>query len=137
MSGCLVLAVDVEDLQRGASAHEVAVVAAAGVVADEPGVGFGLELTDAGETAAMEGGTPALLQRGPLEPFAHGVVVGRPGRYPPVADTFGRHRGRERPGNVFGAVVGQDGLEGEPEASVTADDLREDEGGDTAGGRTD
>ena len=62
-------------LGGGAAAHVVAVVAAAVVVADEPGVGLGLELADAGEAAAVERGAPALLQDGAVEAFAHGVVV--------------------------------------------------------------
>ena len=67
--------VGVEELCGGAAAHVVAVVAAAVVVTGEPGVGFGLELADRGEPAAVERGPPALLEGGALESFDDGVVV--------------------------------------------------------------
>jgi hypothetical protein len=70
----------VEDLAGCAAAHEVAVVAAAGVVAGEPGVGLGLELADGGEASTVEGGSPAFLEGGAVESFAHGVVVRAAGR---------------------------------------------------------
>ena len=41
------------------------------VVVDEPGVDLGAELTKGVEASSMERGTPALLQRGALESFAH------------------------------------------------------------------
>src|SRR5262245_60429360 len=66
-SCCLVLTVAVEDLAWGAAAHEVTVVASVMVVGDEPGVGLGLELADAGEAPAVECWTPALLQGGAVE----------------------------------------------------------------------
>ena len=65
----------VEDLAWGAAVHEVAVILAAGVVGHEPAIELGAELGEPVETAAVERGSPALLQRGALEPFAHGVVV--------------------------------------------------------------
>src|SRR3954464_1827649 len=65
----------VEYLAGCSAVHEVAVVAAAGVVAVEPGVGLGLELAGAGEAAAVERGAPALLEGGAVEACAHGVVV--------------------------------------------------------------
>src|SRR3954464_152718 len=66
----------VEGLAGCSAVHEVAVVAAAGVVAVEPRVGLGLELADAGEATAMERGTPTFLEGGAVEAFAHRVVVG-------------------------------------------------------------
>lgn len=48
----------------GAAAHVVAVVAAAVVVRDQPGVDGGLELAAAGEAPAVERGTPAFLEDG-------------------------------------------------------------------------
>ena len=53
----------------------MAVVAAAVVVGDEPGVGFALELAGRGEVAAVERGPPAFLEHGALEAFDEGVVV--------------------------------------------------------------
>jgi hypothetical protein len=50
-----------------ASSHERTVVAAALVVADKPGAGFGLELTDRVEVATVKRWPPALLQHGSLE----------------------------------------------------------------------
>src|SRR3954451_10447724 len=70
-SCCSLAGVFVEDLAWCAAAHEVAVVAAAGVVAVQPGVGFGLELAGAGEAATVERWPPALLQRSAVEAFAH------------------------------------------------------------------
>ena len=51
----------VEDFGWGATAHVVAVVAAAMVVADQPAVGFGLELADRGEPSPVERRSPAFL----------------------------------------------------------------------------
>jgi hypothetical protein len=67
--------VAVEDLGGGTAAHVVAVVATPVVVAEQPGVGFGLKLADRGEAASVERRSPALLQGGAVEAFAHGVVV--------------------------------------------------------------
>ena len=60
-----------------------------GVVVDQPGVGFGLELADGGEPSAVEGRAPAFLEGGALEPFAHGVVVRGSGRDPVVGQAQG------------------------------------------------
>jgi hypothetical protein len=57
LDGCVVA----EDFGRAAS-NEVAVVAAVMVVAHEPGSGLGLELTNRGEPAPVEGGAPAFLE---------------------------------------------------------------------------
>jgi hypothetical protein len=62
----------VEDLGWCAAAHVIAVVAATVVVSDQPGVGFGLEMADAGEAATVERRPPAFLQGGAVE-------VSRPG----------------------------------------------------------
>jgi hypothetical protein len=75
VSCCLAGEVVVQHLSWCAAAHVVGVVAAAGVVVDEPGRGFGLELADRAEPATVERGSPALLQGGALEAFADGVVV--------------------------------------------------------------
>src|SRR5690606_22865824 len=77
MSGWRAAAVDGEDLVGRAASHEVAVVAAPGVVVHEPGADLGLELAGAGEVPAVERGAPALLQGGALEAFADRVVVRR------------------------------------------------------------
>ena len=66
----------VQDLRRGPASHVVAVVPATVVVGHKPGVGFGLELADRGEVTPVEGGTPALLEDGLVEPFTDGVVIG-------------------------------------------------------------
>ena len=89
---------------RGAAAHVVAVVAPAVVVGDEPGVRFCLELADRGEVAAMEGGSPALLEHGALEPFADRVVVGRAGRDAMVPESLGRQGLDEGAGLIFRTV---------------------------------
>ena len=63
------------DTCRGPGArHVVAVVAPAVVLADEPGVGLGLELADRGEAPPLEGGVPALAERGAQEALGHGIV---------------------------------------------------------------
>ena len=58
-----------------AAAHEVAVVAAAGVVGLEPALELGVEVGQASEVLAVEGRPVELLERGPLEAFADRVVV--------------------------------------------------------------
>lgn len=128
------VAVGGEDLVRGAAAHVVAVVAAPGVVVDQPGVDLGLELADRAEASTMKRGTPAFLQGGALEAFNHGVVVRRPGWDPPVDKTFGGHSSLESDGVVFGAVVGQHRCDGDPEAPVAADHRLQEPGGHGAVG---
>ena len=112
-----------------AAAHEVAVVAATVVVVHEPAVDLGLELADAGEAPTVERGTPALLERGALESFAHRVVVRGTGWDPLVGEFFGCERVGERSGDVFGTVVGQHGSHGDAEPPVTADDVMQEPGG--------
>jgi hypothetical protein len=68
----------VEDLAWGSSGHVVAVVLAAGVVVDEPGVDLGAELTEPVEASPVKRGPPTFLQRGALESFADRVVVRGP-----------------------------------------------------------
>ena len=103
---------------RGTSAHVVAVVAPAVVVGDEPGVGFGLELADGGEVAAVKGGAPALLEHGALEALADGVVVGRAGRDPHVPEPLRRQGVDERAGDVLGTVVREDRFDLDPVTAV-------------------
>lgn len=91
-----------EDLFRGAAAHEVAVVAAPVVIAVQPGVGFDLELADGAEPATVERWSPAFLQGGALEAFAHRVVVGAAGRDPVVDDAELGEVVTEPEGDVFG-----------------------------------
>ena len=69
----------VEDLLRGTSAHVGAVVTPTTVVGDEPRVGFNLQLSDGSEVPTVKGRAPALLEHGPLEALAHGVVIGGTG----------------------------------------------------------
>src|SRR5690606_16795313 len=123
MSGWLAAAVDGEDLVGRAASHEVAVVAAPGVVVHEPGVDLGLELSGAGEAPAVERGAPALLEGGALEAFTHGVVVRRPGRDPDVGQSLGRDGGAEGAGLVLGAVVGEHGPDGVTHPAPSTDDL--------------
>ena len=61
LSGGGTVGVDGEHLEWGVAAHVVAMVAAAGVVADQPGVGLGLKLSDAGGPAAVERRPPAFV----------------------------------------------------------------------------
>src|SRR5947208_10524239 len=91
----------------GAAPHEVAVVAAAGVVVDQPGVGLGLELADGGEPAAVEGRSPALLEGGALEPLADSVVVGGAGRDAVVGQVQGGEAAGEGPRDPLGTIVGK------------------------------
>ena len=69
---------------------------AAGVVVDEPGVDLGAELAEAIEASPVERGTPAFLERGALEPFAHRVVVRGTGRGPVMRDLERLEVGVER-----------------------------------------
>src|SRR6266536_4328027 len=134
VSGCLAVAVEVEDLGRGAAAHVVAVVAAAGVVVDQPGVDLSLEVADRAEPAAMERGAPALLEGGALEAFTHGVVVRGSWRDAVMCQAFGGQSGGEGSGDVFGAVIGQHSLHGDSVAPVAADGGLDEAGGDWAVG---
>jgi len=68
----------------GASVHPVSVVGSV-LVADEPGVGLGLELVKRGESAPVECWATAFLGHGLVEAFHHGVVVWGPS---PVATVF-------------------------------------------------
>src|SRR5215217_591045 len=67
------------DGQGRAAAHEVAVVAAAGVVGLQPALELGVEVGQASEVLAVERRPVELLERGALEAFADRVVVGRAG----------------------------------------------------------
>src|SRR5579872_7106149 len=87
----------VKDLEWSASAHEVGVVASAGVVAVQPALELGVELGDGLEALAVERGPVELLQGRTLEAFAHGVVVGRAGR-DAVMDDF-------QAGHVAGEIL--------------------------------
>jgi len=51
------------------------VVAAAGVVGPQPALELGVEVGQASEVLAVEGGPVELLERGLLEAFADRVVV--------------------------------------------------------------
>jgi hypothetical protein len=104
----LVSLVVVEDLERGAPAHVVDVVAPAVVVGDERGVGFGAELADGEKVPAVKGRPPALLEHGALEPFAHGVVVGGTSRDAHVSQPLGRQGVDEGAGFVLGTVECED-----------------------------
>src|SRR5690606_22360738 len=123
MSGGLLRSADGDHVTGCVSAHVVAVVAAPGVVVDEPAVGFGLELAGAGEAATVEGGPPALLEDGAVEPFAHRVVVRRPGWDPVVIEALGGDGGGERVGLVLGPVVGEHGPHAQTHAPIAAEDL--------------
>ena len=94
---------------EGSDRHVVAVVAPAAVVGDQPGIGFGLELTERGEATAMEGGAPALLEdgaRGSARPRRCGWAIG-PGCA--HGEPLGHHRRGEGAGVVLGTVVGEHG----------------------------
>jgi hypothetical protein len=59
--------VRLHDRKGRAAAHEVAVVAAAGVVGLEPALELGVEVGQASEVLTVEGGPVELLERGALE----------------------------------------------------------------------
>jgi hypothetical protein len=106
-------------LLRGAAPHEVAVVAATVVISVQPGVGFGLELADGAEPATVERGSPAFLQGGALEAFAHRVVVRAAGRDPMMHETELGEVVTEPQGDVFGTVIRQHGPHRPAEPPVT------------------
>jgi hypothetical protein len=110
----------VEDLAGCSGAHEVAVVGAAGVVVDEPGVDLGAELPERVEAASVERGPPAFLQGCALEPFADRVVVRGPRRGPVMGDVKGLEMGVEG-GTELGSVVGEDTGHGYAKATELAD----------------
>jgi hypothetical protein len=120
---------------RGTSAHVLAVVAPAVVVGDEPGVGFGLELADRGVVAAVEGRAPALLEHGPLEALADGIVVGRAGRDPDVTQSFGRQGVDEGAGHIFAPVIGQDRSDAYAVTTIETQRLVDEAGAHGATGR--
>src|SRR4051794_38842522 len=95
-------------------------VAASVVVAVQPGVGFGLQLADGPEASAVERWSPAFLQGGALEPFAHGVVVRRPWRDAVVDQAEGAEVVPEPQGVVFGTVVAEHGPDRPAEATEVA-----------------
>ena len=73
---------------------------------------------------AVERWSPAFLQHGPVEAFAHRVVVGRAGRDAVVGESFGGHCGAERSSDVLGAVIGEHGPDGDAEAAEARFGLR-------------
>ena len=114
------LSVLVEDLAGCSAGHEVAVVGPAGVVVDEPGVDLGAELAEAVEASSVERGSPAFLQGGALESFAHRVVVRGPGWGPVMGDRAGLEMGVEGVAEL-GAVVSEDAGDVHTEATEFAD----------------
>jgi hypothetical protein len=64
------------DRHGRAALHEVAVVAAAGVVVLQPALELGIEVSQASEVLAVEGRPVELLERGALEALTDRVVVG-------------------------------------------------------------
>ena len=110
----------VEDLAGCSSAHEVAVIRPSGVVVDEPGVDLGAELGETVESASVECGSPAFLQRGALEAFTDRVVVRGSGWGPMVGDAQLGESGVER-GAELGSVVGQHSGDGDAEATQFGD----------------
>ena len=79
-SWCPLGLVDVEHLAGGAAGHVVAVVAAPVVAVAEPGIGFGLELADGPEAAAVEVRAVLACQRATGAPpgdiaFSHAVLA--------------------------------------------------------------
>ena len=115
------MSVCVEDLLGCAAAHEVAVVGAAGVVGDEPGVDLGAELGEAVEASPVERGTPAFLERGALESFADRVVVGGAGRGAVMGDAELGEMAGERLAGELGAVVGEHAADVDAETAKLAD----------------
>jgi hypothetical protein len=98
------VSVSVEDLSGCAAAHEVTGVASTVVVVGQPGVGFGLELTDGSEAASVEPGTPALLEDRGVEAFTDRVVVRRAGRRARVGELTLHQRSAEVAGDPFGPL---------------------------------
>ena len=96
------------DRKGRAAAHEVAVVAAAGVVGLEPALELGVEVGQASEVLAVEGRPVELLERGALEAFADRVVVGRPGRDAVLTDAEVLEVAGEPMTGELWAVVSQD-----------------------------
>ena len=82
-----------EDLTRGASGHEVDVIAPPRAVRDEEDLGLTLELADARDVSSVEGGTPALLEDRVVEALAGGVVVRRARRDPVMGELLRREMG--------------------------------------------
>jgi hypothetical protein len=68
--------VRLHDRKGRAAAHEVAVIAAAGVVVLQPALELGAQVSQAGEVLTVEGRPVELLERGALEALADRVVVG-------------------------------------------------------------
>ena len=104
--------------------HVVAVIRAAGVVVDEPGVDLGAELAESIEASSVKRGSPTFLQRGALEPFAHRVVVRGPRWGAVMGDLEFGEMGIEG-GTELGSVVGEHAGDGHAEASEFGDDTVE------------
>jgi hypothetical protein len=108
---------------KGVAGHEVAVVAAAGVGVLQPALELGVEVGQASEVLAVEGGPGELLQGGPLEAFTDRVVVGRPGRDATVADVAAPKVAGEDATGELRAVIGQHPAELDPDAGQPLGDV--------------
>jgi hypothetical protein len=106
-----------------AAAHEVAVVATAGVVVLQPALELGVEVSQAGEVLAVEGGPVELLEGGALEAFADRVMVGRAGRDTAVVDAQVLEVAGERRAGDLGAIVGQHPGELDADATQSLGDV--------------
>jgi hypothetical protein len=82
--------VGLHDRKGRAAAHEVAVVATAGVVVLQPALERGIEVGQASEMLTVEGRPVELLEGGALEALADRVVVGRARRDATVANLEAR-----------------------------------------------
>jgi hypothetical protein len=123
--------VGLHDRKGRAAAHEVAVVATPGVVVLQPALELGVEVGQASEVLAVEGGPVELLERGALEAFADRVVVGGAGRDAMVADTETGKVAGERLGGELRAVVSEDPGELDPDAGQPRSDVVDEAGGVT------
>ena len=74
----------------------------------QPALELDVEVSQASEVLAVEGGPVELLKRGALEAFTDRVMVGRPGRDPAVADAELLEVAGECLAGELRAVVGQD-----------------------------
>ena len=119
------------DCKGRAAAHEVAVVAAAGVVELQPALELGAQVGQANKVLAVEGRPVELLERGALEALTDRVVVRGPGRDAMLADVEVLKVAGERLASELRAVVSEDPGELDPDAGQALSDVVDEAGGVT------
>lgn len=105
----------------------------AGVVAVNEVLQAPVEIRHPVEPATVKGGAVAFLEGGPLKSLAHGVVVRGAGGDPVVGEAQFRARRFESPTDVLGPVVGQHGIQDDPQLGEQCRQMADERGGHPGG----